>query len=337
MRCEKPARWLFGIHLLPILATLLSPLLVLSAEDKVKKVTVSYTSFAPFLLPFFLEKDLGFFREEGLEAEFILVRGGNLAIRGLMAGNFDYTQSTGTLADAIIRTRQPLKVVFTSSLVHFWLIAQPESRSVTDLRGKTVAIASIGSNTDHVARQIFKQHGLNPLKDVTFIGGGPSRERFVALTSGAVHAAMLSPPFNLKALEMGYRKIASATDYVKWPSVGLGTREEKLNQEPQEVFKMVRAAAKGLKFVLTQREYVLSRIMRMFRLTLEEATQTYEALQEGYVPSGYLAAEAERTAVSMIKQAANVTEEVPPERVFDNRFVKQVEQELKGWRPRAPR
>jgi hypothetical protein len=39
----------------------------------------------------------------------------------------------------------------------------------------------------------------------------------------------------------------------------------------------------------------------------------------------------------MIKQAANIAEEVPPDRVFDNRFVKQAERELKGWRPQIGR
>src|SRR5437867_237974 len=80
------------------------------AETGLKKVTLAYTSLSPSILRFSLEKELGFFRDEGLSPELILVRGGGIAVRGLMAGNFDYVIPTGPVADAIIKSREPLKV-----------------------------------------------------------------------------------------------------------------------------------------------------------------------------------------------------------------------------------
>jgi hypothetical protein len=37
------------------------------------------------------------------------------------------------------------------------------------------------------------------------------------------------------------------------------------------------------------------------------------------------------------QRGANVSAEIPADRVFDNRFIKQVEKELKGWAPQAPK
>jgi len=310
---------------------------VYPAETPIKKVTIAYTSYAPSALWFLLEKELGFFREEGFRQELILVRGGGVAIKGLIGGNFDYAIAPTTVVDAIIRGRQPLKVVFTAGTTNFSLIGQSGIRSIIDLKGKAVGTASPGSISDFILQEIFKRHGLNPLKDVTFLGIGASRERFAALTSGTVHATVLSPPFNFKALEMGYHKLATASDYVKWPQTGLGTTEEKVLRDPQEITKIVRASLKGWKFFSTQREYVLSKMMQMFHLTREEAVQSYEALREEFIPSGYLTDEETRSVISTIKQAANVAEDIPPERVFDNRFVKQAEQELRGWKPQMPR
>jgi hypothetical protein len=88
---------------------------------------------------------------------------------------------------------------------------------------------------------------------------------------------------------------------------------------------------------LGQKEYALGKMMQMFRLNREEAVQTYDALREEFIPSGYLTHDEERNVISVMKQAANVTEDIPPERVFDNRFVKQVEQELRNWKPPIPR
>ncbi len=96
---------------------------------------------------------------------------------------------------------------------------------------------------------------------------------------------------------------------------------------------MVRAWLKGMKFYLTQRDYLLVKMMQKFNLSREAAAGTYEATRETILPSGYLGDDAARVVISMIKQAANITEDIPPERIFDYRFVKQAEQELKEWKP----
>lgn len=337
MKFKKPWASVFEIGVFVIVLNSVAPVPAYSAEASLKKVTVAYSAFSAAVLWFLLEKELGFFREEGLSPEFILVRGGGVAVKGLIAGNFDYMHSTSVVMDAIIRGRQPFKIVFTAGMIHSWLIAQPEIRSITELKGKTVGISSLGSSSDFATREIFKRHGLDPFKDATFLVLGSPTDRFAALTSGAIHATLLTHPFNIKAVETGYRKLAKAADYVKSPAEGLGTKEEKIFRDPQEITKMVRASLKGLKFVLTQRDYVISKLMQMFHLSREEAVQTYQALLEESVPSGYVTEEAQRNAVSLAKQVANVTEEISPERVFDNRFVRQVEQELKGWKPQVPR
>jgi NitT/TauT family transport system substrate-binding protein len=309
-----------------------------SAEGTLKKITVGYASFVPSTLWFWLEKDLGYFRAEGLRPEFVHVRNSGIAMKGMIAGNFDYITPTGSVMDAVVRARQPFKLLFTALRVHYSLIAQPEIRSVADLRGKTIGIASIGSSNDLIMREILRRHGLDPLKDTALLAiSSASRDRFAALTSGAIHATFLSTPFDFKAVEMGYRRLVKAIDYVNWPQAGLAANEVKVHREPQEIAKMVRASLKGLRFVLTHPEYILSKIMQIFRLAREDAVHVYEALLEEYVPSGYLTEQEQRAAISIIKQAANVTEEIPAERVFDYRFVKQAEQELNSWVPKAPR
>jgi NitT/TauT family transport system substrate-binding protein len=307
---------------------------VLAAEPK--KVMVAYTSFAPSGLRFLLEKELGYFREEGLKPEFVLVRGGSIAVKGLIAGNFDYIITGGPVVDAVVRARQPLKLIFTAEMASFWLMAQPEIRSIADLKGKTVGINTFGGSSEFTMREILRRNGLDPVKDMTFLVVGASSDRFNALVAGTVHSTLATPPGNFKAVQMGYRKLASAVDYVKWPQAGLATTDEKILRDPEEVVKMVRASAKGLKFMLAQKEYIVSKMMPMFRLSREDALQTYDSTREALVPSVYLTEDAERAVIALGKQVANVSEEIPPRLVFDDRHVKQVEKELKGWQPVLP-
>jgi NitT/TauT family transport system substrate-binding protein len=333
----KPKRKDFFAVVLFVLLTFVLPSWTYPVELSPKKITLVYTSFSPSILRYSLEKELGFFREEGLSAELVLVRGGGIAVRGLLAGNFDYVISTPSIMDAIIRSRQPLKVVMTSWMNNYWIMAQPGILSVSELKGKTIGVNPPGSITDVIIREILKSHGLDPLKNVTFVGIGASRERYTALISGAVHAAVISPPLNFKAVEMGYRKLAVAGDYLKTPAGGLTTRDEKIVVDPGEVAKVVRASYKGHWFLMTQKEYILSKIRQIFSLNQTDAVQTYESILEESLPSGYLSEEASRKIISAMKQAANISEEIPTERVFDYRFVKRAEQELKGWQPQVPK
>jgi NitT/TauT family transport system substrate-binding protein len=225
----------------------------------------------------------------------------------------------------------------TTQLVYFWLVTAPEIRAIADLRGKSVGISTFGSNTDFTMREILRRHGLDPLKQTTFLSVGSSRERFAALSSGAVQATLLSPPFSFRAQKLGYQKLANAGDYVKWPQGGLAATEEKMRREPAEVQGMLRASLKALRFLLTQKPYLVPRIVDIFHVSREEAMQTVESFQEESLPAGYLSDEAARAVVSMVGQAAGIGEEIPVERVFDNRLVKQAELELKGWRPEVPK
>lgn len=337
MRSISVSRFLFAVGMFMYVMLGVSPRVTYSGEAPLKKLNVAYPSFSPLMLWFLLEKELGFFREEGIAPEFILVRGGGISVRGLIAGNFDYVHNTGAVMDAIIRARQPFRIVFTAARLNYWLVARPEIRSVSDLKGKTIGTAGLGSITEVTIREILKQHHVDPFKDVALIGVGASQERFAALMSGAVQGTVLSAPFHFKAVQMGYTKVAKATDYVRWPAAGIATTEEKILRQPREVSKMVRAALKGLKIFWTEQEYIISSMMRMFNLSREEATQTYNLLKEEYISSGYFNEETQHSAISLARQAANVTEQIPPDRVFDYGFAKQAEQELKGWRPRVPR
>jgi ABC-type nitrate/sulfonate/bicarbonate transport system substrate-binding protein len=325
------------IVLFMISASTLSAAAAWPAESSSEGPRAAYSSFGAAALWFLLEKELGYFRDGGLKPEFILLRGGSVQVNGLMAKNFDYMVPSNPVIEGVVRGQQPLKIVLTAQMANFWLVARPEIRSIADLKKKTIGVVGLGGASDFTMREILKRHGLDPVRDATFLVIGSSSDRFAALVSGGIHATLLTAPSNLKAVEMGYRKLASASDYVKWPLMGLGTREEKIRQDPDEVMRMVQASVKGLRFILTQREYVISRMIQIFKLSQDEAMKTYEMNQNDAVSSGYLSDDAERQVIAIAKQTANVADDIPPDRVFDDRFAKQAEHELKGWKPQPPR
>jgi len=51
------------------------------------------------------------------------------------------------------------------------------------------------------------------------------------------------------ALERGYNELAFAGDIVEFPQNGFGTSEKKIRENPDDVYRMVRATLRGLQFI----------------------------------------------------------------------------------------
>src|SRR5262245_12400337 len=125
-----------------IFVTLASPL---SAQLKKVRFSVSAASIAE--VPFRIAHIKGFYREEGLDVEVILIRGA-VGMQALLGGSVDYTSASGSTIAAAVRSI-PVKLVFiSSSKPQVELMSQPQIKSVQDLKGKIVAISSRGVSHD---------------------------------------------------------------------------------------------------------------------------------------------------------------------------------------------
>ena len=98
----------------------------------------------------------GFFKEEAIDAEIIRMNP-NVAITALSTGDVDYCQLFGAVVGGAI-AGLPVRIV--AGFLDNWpmtLIAQPEYKSLKDLKGKTLGISSFGATPDVGARLMLKQ------------------------------------------------------------------------------------------------------------------------------------------------------------------------------------
>lgn len=83
-----------------------------TASAQLKKVRFS-TGISISELPFKVAQIKGFWREEGLDVEAILIRGA-VGMQALLGGSVDYTSASGSTIAAAVRGL-PVKLVFISS------------------------------------------------------------------------------------------------------------------------------------------------------------------------------------------------------------------------------
>jgi ABC-type nitrate/sulfonate/bicarbonate transport system substrate-binding protein len=131
----------------------------------------------------------------------------------------------------------PVRVIATlMTKQSFFLFSQREIRRVQDLKGKRIAISNFASSTEASARTALKHHGLEAMRDVTLIAMGDTGLRFQSLLSGAIEAAILTPPYTVMAEQKGLNNLVWLGDIVgDVPSNGLSTTVRKLKENPDQV------------------------------------------------------------------------------------------------------
>jgi ABC-type nitrate/sulfonate/bicarbonate transport system substrate-binding protein len=134
----------------------------------------------------------GFFAEDELN-EVELVTMGNEAwqIEGLAEGSIDFGVDPQTrLVLAAAERGTGITIIGARRRGHgFIMIGQPELKSMQDLKGKRIVLGAKEMATDIQARQLLKDSGLNPDRDLKFIYTGSIHDctegRKIFLSRGA--------------------------------------------------------------------------------------------------------------------------------------------------------
>jgi len=144
-------------------ALLLTCCFALSAHAATDRVRITYASRSISSILAFIATDKGFFKEEALEPQLILTRG-TTAIAAAVTGDVEAIHIMGTAIRGIIRGL-PLKVLAVNQkLPLFWLVTRPEVKTFNDLRGKTMAVTTIGELGAAASRPIrFEASGPAPV------------------------------------------------------------------------------------------------------------------------------------------------------------------------------
>src|SRR5512138_468310 len=124
----------------------------------IPRATVNYLS-----LP--VAEVKGFFRSEGLENETIVIPG-TTAIAALVSSNVDYSGAGGSGMRAAVRGAPIKAVMFQTEKVTWYLVTSLEITRISDLKGKKVAVGTVGDTQDTLITLLIERDGLGA-RDIT--------------------------------------------------------------------------------------------------------------------------------------------------------------------------
>src|SRR5438093_2679531 len=264
---------------------LLVPEIARGAET-LQKLRIGFPSLDFYYMPFYVAKEKGLLKKYGLEAEYIQMRT-TIQPQAVINGNINFFPSVSTGISAAV-SGLPLVVVLSFCDGSPWvLVTTKEINKPQDLIGKKVAISGIRTSPHYFLMAWFKKVEINE-KDVGFIMTGGTASSYASLASGQVAGAVLTPPFDDKAVSGGFKKFMLIGDLVDIPTSGLVAARAEVINHRDRVQKTIAALLEAVTWIRANRTESVKMIADKFKITPAEANGTYETLVSMFNKDGRL-------------------------------------------------
>ncbi|MGH7853978.1 MAG: ABC transporter substrate-binding protein [Candidatus Binatia bacterium] len=310
-------------------------LIAINSSLAIDNLRVAYPSLNTSVFSLIIAQKEGYFKEEGLNVELLSIRG-EIAIRTTLSGDVDFFTNAGSALAAAVRS-VPVRLITVFQDKPGWdMIASPEIKSISQLRGKNIAVMSPEGSLAVVAREILRKNGLDPTKDVNLVTMGGDEVRFPALQTKSISATLFNTAMSIRAQKEGFSKLANASEYANLVEGGLATSLDKIKQGPEKIFRFVRASLKGLNYYVTKREAAIKYMMDNLRMKDRDMVssiydiQTRLVLKEGFTDDKVL-----QSMIDDMKRTTKVQREIKVADIFELSYVKKANEELRtsGWKP----
>ncbi|HBA41000.1 MAG TPA: hypothetical protein DCZ05_15055 [Deltaproteobacteria bacterium] len=303
------------------------PPLAFSQGKALKKIRVGVPSVSMGNIIIFVTKEAKLFEKYGLDAEVITMNGSGIASKALISGNIEISPiATPTVINANLAGSDMAILAHTMPGVIHALMVKPEIKRVEELKGKKIAVSSLGSLTDFLVRYIARKKGLNPDRDLTLIQTGGDAERIVALKSGVVDGAAMSHPGYGRAQRLGFSMLWDSAKEVNYPWMEITTRKATARSDREMILSYMKAHLEGIAVFKKDREFGKKVIKKTLRLDDEDlVNESYEIFSKAFLPAPYPNIKGMKTSFEYVAMTRPEVWNHKPEEFADASFVEELE------------
>ena len=280
----------------------------------------------------------GYFRDQGLENQTIVIPGVN-AIAAIVSGDVDYSGAGGSGMRAALRGAPIKAIMFQTEKVTWYLLAAADIQKISDLKGKRVAIGTVGDTQDALITMLVEREGVSG-RDISRVAL-PSRNTsmtILSLKTGAFSAAVVNADESLLGEKEGLRTLAFVGDLFPYPFQGFVATDKMIAERPNDIKRWLRAMARALMFIREKPEEAADIAMKKIPmgnmshpLVIEGIRRFAKAIPDG-VP-GLSSAQGIKALMEFdVKAPLKIKEDVAPEKVLYLKLIREVKEELEGKR-----
>ncbi len=291
-------------------------------------------------LPTTLAQELGFYKEEGIDAELQDFAGGAKALQALIGGSADVV--SGFYDHTIQMAAEGRQLVAFVTMLRFpglVLVTSPQSAdqlaTIADLKGRIAGVTTAGSSSQMLLTYMLQRHGVPPAA-VSITAIGSAATAIAALEHGKVDVGMVADPaFTLvRRRNPGVHVLAdlrtadgvnAALGTRAYPASVLYARGEWIRSNPDTTARLARAITRALAWMQTHTpQEIADKTPKTFRG--DDDALYVEALKSSmpmFSPDGLMAAdgaEAVRTLLAGSMEKVR-TATIDVSHTYTNEFV----------------
>lgn len=318
-----------------ILAMVIAGVLFYSAclaQENIK-FPVSASSKVLGYAPLWIAAKRGIFAQQGLDAQVVLMRGGDKAVQALIGGSVYAAVSTPDVTVAAVEQGLDLALIggMSNKSTHI-LIGGKGYKTYEDLRGATIGSSGLASGVAFLLKRMLKTKGLEYPRDYKLINVGGSPLALAALSSGQIGAALLSIPTSYAAEEMGFNVIGTAVDVVpNYALSAVSARRSWAERNRPLVVRFMKSMAVAMRWVHENKEPAIKVLATELNLKPEHARQGWEyyVTKRVWDPDGRINPEGIRTVVQIYEEQVQAKGPIPePEKYIDQSYLAEALKEL---------
>jgi NitT/TauT family transport system substrate-binding protein len=295
------------------------------------KVIIGYAATSARLMPLWIAREQGFFAKYGIESEPVLLRGGTTLVTGLASGDVQIGRTAGAAVLAAVAAGHDLKMLATfSSRNSYDVVVRPNIKRSEDIRGKKLAINSLGGGTWIGAMLWLEHFGLDQQRDQILLQSiGDQSVQAQALESGVVDVVFVDGFYSKWLKQKGMTVLADYTE-LKQPLVSqsMVVQRSFLQQHPEVAESYLKAEIEGVAFGVAPKNKaaVIKILMRRMRTDAAGAEDGYLDLVRGVDRKPSASLEGMRNLQRLLKPRNPKIAELKVEDVVDNRLMRKLDE-----------
>ena len=256
-----------------------------AAQEK-PKIFVGAASKTLGYSPFWVGTKKGFFEQQGLDVQLVLLRGVPMTVQALSAGSLQI--GSGGPEPYIAATERGLDYVITGGIIngltHF-IMAGKNYKTYEDLRGATLGSSSLTGGIVTGLKEALRLKGLEYPRDykILVVAGGSSGN-LAALRSGQIAATTIAVPLNFAADELGFNTIGRLIDGVPDFQVNAVVVSRAWAERNREVMiRFMKAVVQSLHWLYDNRDAAVEFLTKEMQLKPAHALKGWEFYTQNHI------------------------------------------------------
>jgi NitT/TauT family transport system substrate-binding protein len=209
-------------------------------------------------------------------------------------------------------------------------MSRPEIRSIKELKGKVLGVATLTSGESFLSRRLLKEAGIDADKEMTLRVIGNTPDRLQALRAGSVDATTLTLPVDILAERMGLRRLAFMGEILESINGGYGVSERWLQQRPDQIKKMIAVAYRGMAHARAQRQDSIALIMSKWKMERDIAEKAFDMMIKTWADTGVASDQALQEGIEESLRVTKAKQSVSISQVADFKLAREVYREMKA-------